>query len=105
MGKSELPSPVCQIEPRPVARIDFSTMLRDADALLGMMGREPLDVVANLASSVSNSATDAGDLEIAEAASAIQRIASSHRPAALTGSMRDLTAAIARARHARHFES
>lgn len=85
--------------------IDFAEMLRDADALLALMGSEPLKVVADLANSLTGSANDAGAVEIAEAATAVRRIASGQKPVVLAGPMRELTAAIARARHECHRES
>lgn len=75
-------------------------MLRDADALLALMGREPLDVVGVLATQLTACANDAGAQEIANAASAISRIASAHEGVALTGAMQRLTAAMSHAQHA-----
>ena len=82
----------------------FIEILRDADALLALMASEELCVVADIAGSLNVSATDAGAAEIAEAASTVKRIASAHHPVALTGAMRDLTDAIARAQHEYHVE-
>jgi hypothetical protein len=84
---------------------DLARILRDADALLSLMGSGELCVVAGVASSLKMAATEAGASEIAEAASAVKRIASGHRPVALTGAMRELTDAIARARHKYRYES
>jgi hypothetical protein len=82
-----------------LAPSNFVEILERADSLLALMGSETLDVVADLADSLTGSANDAGATEIAEAANVVRRIASGHKPVALAGAMRDLTAAIARARH------
>ncbi len=76
---------------------DFLELLRDADALLGLMGREPLGVVANVAMRVTACANDAGAHEIADAASAVSRIASAREGAALAGAMQRLAIAISHA--------
>lgn len=94
-----------QIEAPALVPSDFVDVLRDADALLALMGSEELCVVADLADGLNASAIGAGASQIAEAASAVKRIASGHRPVALTGAMRDLTEAIARAQHEYHLES
>jgi hypothetical protein len=78
----------------------FREMLRDADALLALMGSEPLCVVADLADQLTACANDAGAREIANAASAVSRIASRREGVALTGPMHDLTNAIAHAQDA-----
>lgn len=78
---------------------DFIEMLRDADALLGLMGREPLNVVGNLAVQLISCANVASAHEIAEAASAISRIASAREGAALAGAMQRLANAISHAQH------
>ncbi len=92
------------VEAPSLAPTGFTEMLRDADALLALMGSEPLDVVAQLANSLTDSAHDAGAVEIAVAADAVRHIASAHKPVALAGPMRDLTAAITRARRECDFE-
>jgi hypothetical protein len=78
----------------------FIEMLRDADALLALMGREPLGVVGNIAMQLTACANDAGAHEIANAASAVSRIASTREGAALAGAMQRLTSAMAHAQHA-----
>jgi hypothetical protein len=75
----------------------FIEMLCDADALLGLMGREPLNVVGKLAMQLSSSARVAGAHEIADAASAISCIASAREGAALAGAMQRLAGAISHA--------
>jgi hypothetical protein len=105
MADAMIRSSDLHVEAPSLAPTGFNEMLRDADALLELMGSEPLDVVAQLANSLTRSANDAGAVEIAAAASAVRRIASAHKPVALAGPMRDLTAAITRARHECHFES
>ena len=77
----------------------FIELLRDADALLELMGREPLDVVGNLAMHVTTCANDAGAHDIANAANAVSRIVSAHDGAALAGAMQRLVSAISRAQH------
>jgi hypothetical protein len=79
----------------PLAPVDTNGILRDADALLELMGRETLGVVANLADTLAVSAHDAGAWEIEAAASNVRRVASGHSPVVLTGAMRALTDAIA----------
>ena len=88
-----------------LAPLDFAEILQDADALLKLMGSEPLDVVADLANSLTGYANEVGALEIAQAADSVRRIASGHKPVALAGAMRDLTDAITRARHEYHLGS
>jgi hypothetical protein len=88
----------------PLVPSNFVEMLQEADDVIALMAREPLDVVAELANALSVSAQGTGAWEIAETAGAVQRIASEHRSATLTGPMRDLTAAVARARREYHLE-
>ena len=71
-------------------------VLRDADLLLTLMGRETLAVVASLAGALTASAHHVGAIEIEAAASNIRRIASGIGPVALTGAMRDLSEALDR---------
>jgi hypothetical protein len=80
----------------PLVPAERDCVLRDADALLTLMGRETLAVVAKLAGTLTASAHHAGAWEIEAAASKIRRIASGTGPVVLTGAMRDLTNAIAR---------
>jgi hypothetical protein len=80
-----------------LASSSFLQILRDADALLALMGSESLYTVARLANVLSTSAKDAGDCDLAEAAKSVGRIASGEKPVALTAAFRNLTAAIARA--------
>ena len=75
----------------------FVEMLRAADALLGLMAREPLNVVGNLAMQLTACANVAGAHEIADAANAICRIASAREGAALAGAMQRLASAISNA--------
>lgn len=75
---------------------DPTELLRDADALLEMMGREPLGVVADLANTLRVSAHDAGAWEIETAASNLRHLASGRSPVMLTGAMHALTDAISR---------
>jgi hypothetical protein len=84
----------------PLAPIGITDILRDADALLELMGKEPLDVVAELANTLTVSAHEAGAWDIEEAASNVRRLASGRGPVALTGAMRALTDAIARTERA-----
>jgi hypothetical protein len=92
---------VAAFSPAPPA---FVAMLRDADALLALMGCKPLAVVADLANSLTNSANDAGAVEIAAASNAVRRMVSAREPVALAGPMRDLSDAISRARQAFHLD-
>jgi hypothetical protein len=80
----------------PLAPICMSDILRDADVLIELMGKEPLGVVAELANTLTVSAHQAGARDIEEAASNVRRLAMGHGPVALTGAMRALTDAIAR---------
>jgi hypothetical protein len=80
----------------PLAPIAIHDILRDADALLALMGKEPLGVVAELANTLTVSAHDAGAWEIEVAASKVGQLASSRGPVVLAGAMRALTDAIAR---------
>jgi hypothetical protein len=84
----------------PLAPLGINDILRDADALLELMGKETLGVVAELANALTVSAHEAGARDIEEAASNVRRLASSHGPVALTGAMRALTDAIARTERA-----
>ena len=84
----------------PLAPIGNNDILRDANVLLELMGKEPLGVVAELANTLTVSAHQAGLREIEEAASNVRRLALSHGPVALTGAMRALTDAIARTERA-----
>ena len=77
----------------------FIEMLRDADALLGLMAREPLGVVGSLATQLTSCANDAGAHEIANAAGDVSRIASAREGAALAGAMQRLASAMAHAQH------
>jgi hypothetical protein len=80
----------------PLAPLGINDILRDADVLLELMGKEPLGVVAKLANTLTVSAHEAGARDIEEAASNVRRLASGHGPVALAGAMRALTDAIAR---------
>jgi hypothetical protein len=80
----------------PLAPVAIHDILRDADALLALMGKEPLGVVAELANTLTVSAHHAGAWEIEVAASNVRRLASSRGPVVLAGAMRALTDAIAR---------
>ena len=84
----------------PLAPIGINDILRDADVLLELMGKETLGVVAELANTLTVSAHEAGARDIEEAASNVRRLASGHGPVALTGAMRALTDAIARTERA-----
>src|SRR5580692_2514765 len=84
----------------PLAPIGINDILRDADVLIELMGKEPLGVVAELANTLTVSAHQAGARDIEEAASNVRRLASGHGPVALTGAMRELTDAIARTERA-----
>jgi hypothetical protein len=70
--------------------------LRDAEALLDLMGREALATVAELAETLSARAHDAGAFEIEAAANRLRHLASGHGPVALAGAMHALSAAITR---------
>lgn len=84
----------------PLAPIAVNDILQDADALLELMGKESLDVVADLANSLSVSAHQAGASEIEEAARNIGRLASGRGPVVLAGAMRALADAISRTERA-----
>ena len=97
-----------------MAPIGINDILRDADVLLELMGKEPLGVVADLANTLTVSAHEAGARDIEEAASNVRaspRAMARWRSmrcreqcpspclghaVALTGAMRALTDAIAR---------
>lgn len=83
----------------------FIEMLRDADALLCLMGREPLGVVGDLATHLTACANDAGAHEIADAASAVSRITSAREGAALAGAMQRLASAMSQAQRAYHLDA
>jgi hypothetical protein len=78
----------------PLAPKDVRDVLRDADVLLDLMGREALPLVAEHAEILMTCAHDVGASEIEAAAGALRRVASSHRPVVLTEAMRALTEAI-----------
>jgi hypothetical protein len=80
----------------PLAPVGINEILQDADALIALMGKESLDVVAELADTLAVSAHDAGAWDIEEASRTIGRLAASHGPVVLTPAMRALTDAIAR---------
>jgi hypothetical protein len=105
MGNLTVRSVNCDVAAPALAPLDFGEMLRDSDTLLALMGSEALDVVANLASSLTGSASNAGAVEIADAANTVRCNAAGRKPVALARAMRDLSAAIARARHECHIES
>ena len=84
----------------PLVPIGINDILRDADALLALMGKESLDVVADLANTLTASAHAAGAIDIEEAARNVRRVASGHGPVMLAGAMRALTDAIARTERA-----
>jgi hypothetical protein len=84
----------------PLAPIGINDILRDADVLIELMGKEPLGVVAELANTLTVSAHQAGAQDIEEAASNVRRLALSHGPVVLAGAMRALTDAIARTERA-----
>jgi hypothetical protein len=84
----------------PLAPIGINDILRDADVLIELMGKQPLGVVAELANTLTVSAHQAGAWDIEEAASNVRRLGSGHGPVALTGAMRKLTDAIARTERA-----
>jgi len=84
----------------PLVPLGISDILRDADALLALMGKESLDVVADLAHTLTASAHAAGAWDIEEAARNVQRVASGRGPVMLAGAMRALTDAITRTERA-----
>jgi hypothetical protein len=96
---------VDQVEAPSLAPKDLAEILQDADEFLALIGNRPLPTVAEVAQSLTASAREAGANEIAEAASAVGRIASGHEAAVLAAAIRDLSAAIARARREYHLES
>jgi hypothetical protein len=94
-----MPNSVRPIAP-PLAPVAIHDILRDADVLLALMGKETLGVVAELANTLALSAHDVGAWDIEEAASNVRRLASSRGPVVLAGAMRALTEAIARTERA-----
>jgi hypothetical protein len=80
----------------PLAPKDVHDVVRDADAVVDLMGRETLSMVAELAETLTVSAHDAGAWDIEAAASNVRRLASGQSPVLLTGAMRALTDAITR---------
>jgi len=80
----------------PLVPVAIHDILREADALVALMGKETLGVVAELANTLTVSAHEAGAWEIEEAASNVRRLAAGGGPVALAGAMRALTDAIAR---------
>jgi hypothetical protein len=99
MSDSESNTGVQHVAP-PLAPIGITDILHDADALLELMGKEPLGEVAKLANTLTVSAHEAGARDIEEAASNVRRLASGRGPVALAGAMRALTDAIARTERA-----
>jgi hypothetical protein len=95
MSESESKSSRVEHVAPPLAPIGINDILRDADVLIELMGKETLGVVAELANTLTVSAHQAGARDIEEAASNVRRLASGHGPVALTGAMRALTDAIA----------
>ena len=87
-------------QPYPLAPVGINDILQDADALLELMGKESLDVVADLANTLTVSAHDAGASDIEEAARNVGRLASGRGPVVLTAAMRALTEAITRTERA-----
>ena len=84
----------------PLAPVAIHDILREADTLVALMGKEPLAVVAELANTLTVSAHEAGAWEIEEAASNVRRLAAGGGPVVLAGAMRALTDAIARTENA-----
>ncbi len=84
----------------PLAPLGINDILQDADALLALMGKESLDVVADLANALTVSAHDAGASDIEEAARNLGRLAAGRGPVALAGAMRALADAISRTERA-----
>jgi len=80
-----------------IAPADLNGILQNADALLALMGREPLSVVTKLADELIRSAHNAGAVEIEVAAIDLRRLLSGRGPVALAGAMHALSEAIARA--------
>jgi hypothetical protein len=101
-GADDLPrSPSPSLAPN-----EFIEMLRDADTLLALMGSESLPVVADLADEVTARANRAGASELANAAWAVNRIASGHQGGvALAGAMWDLTRAMTQAQGDYHLQA
>ena len=95
MSDHKSPKYVTQIAP-PLAPLGTHDILRDAEALLVLMGKEPLGTVAELANTLAVSASNAGLREIETAAKDVHRLASSRGPVTLTGAMRALGEAINR---------
>src|SRR5215475_10609815 len=83
-----------------LAPIGINDILRDADDLIALMGKEPLDVVAALADTLTVSAHEAGAFEIEDAARNVASLAAGRGPVVLAGAMRALTEAIARTERA-----
>src|SRR6185437_4421752 len=96
----EMDDPLINAPPLAPTSGGFIEMLRDADTLLELMGREPLGVVGNIATQLSACANEAGAYGITDAARAISRIASARAGAALVGAMQRLASAMSRARRA-----
>jgi hypothetical protein len=108
IGKAEMrdmESPLTDAPPLAPAPRGFIEMLRDADALLALMGREPLGVVGNLAAQLTACANDAGAHEIANAANAVSRIACAREGAALAGAMQRLSSAMSHAQRAHQLDA
>ena len=85
----------------PLAPVAIHDILRDADALLALMGKETLGVVAELANTLTVSAHESRSVEIEEAASNVRRLVSSGGPVVLTlAPCVALTDAIARTENA-----
>lgn len=101
----DMDNPLINAPPLAPTCSGFIEMLRDADTLLGLMGREPLGVVGNLATQLSACASEAGAYEIADAANAIGRIASAREGAALAGAMQRLAGAMAHAQRSYHLDA
>jgi hypothetical protein len=95
MSDPKFPKYVTQTAP-PLAPLGTHDILRDAEALLVLMGKEPLGAVAELANALAVSASSAGLQEIETAAKDVHRLASSRGPVILTGAMRALGEAINR---------
>jgi hypothetical protein len=93
---SDLESTAVEHIAPPLAPTGINDILRDADALVELMAKEPLNVVAELARTLTVSAHEAGARDIEDAASNVRRLASGQGPVALASAMRALTDAIAR---------
>jgi hypothetical protein len=96
MSGSDAKLPGARYVSPPLAPKDVQDVVRDADALLKLMGRETLPVVAELAEILTASAHDAGAWEIEAAASNVRRLASGRSPVVLAAAMHALTDAITR---------